>query len=136
MQAIITKYLPATNFKGSRIRAKCARGSILISYPHELSGEAVHLYAARELVKRFATEDFNQYKTPPDKNPWLKPRVCGGLPDGTFAHVYAGQFAEACAWMLKAESMQKGARDGCTMGEISLAIDAAREAFANAEGIK
>lgn len=67
MQAIITKYLPATNFKGSRIRAKCDRGSILISYPHELSGEAVHLYAARELVKRFAAQDFNQYKTPPEK---------------------------------------------------------------------
>ncbi len=41
MQAIKTKYIPATAVHGSRIKAECERGSIFIPYPHELSGEAV-----------------------------------------------------------------------------------------------
>jgi len=40
----------------------------------------------------------------------------------------------ACQMILRAESMQRGARDGCTMGEISLAIDIARKAVAHATG--
>jgi hypothetical protein len=50
MQAIITKYLPATATKGSRIKATCSAGSITISYPHELSGQAVHKAAAKALI--------------------------------------------------------------------------------------
>jgi hypothetical protein len=52
MQAIQTKYLPATNFKPSRIKATCAAGSITIAYPHELSGQAVHRAAAEALVDK------------------------------------------------------------------------------------
>ena len=52
MQAIQTKYLPATNTRGSRIKATCDRGSITIPYPRELSGDEVH----REAV-RFARDD-------------------------------------------------------------------------------
>lgn len=50
MKAIETKYLPATNFKGSRIKAYAEGGnSITISYPYELSGEDVHRKAAETL---------------------------------------------------------------------------------------
>jgi hypothetical protein len=52
MQAIITKYLPATATKGSRIKATCDAGSITISYPHELSGQAVHRTAAEALAAK------------------------------------------------------------------------------------
>ena len=57
MQTIITKYLPATNTKGSRIKATCNRGSCTIPYPYELSGDAVHNAAAQALVNRFILED-------------------------------------------------------------------------------
>lgn len=50
MKAIETKYLPATARKGSRIVASDSDGNrATISYPHELSGEACHLEAARQL---------------------------------------------------------------------------------------
>jgi hypothetical protein len=52
MQAITTKYLVATNTRGSRIKATCAAGSITIGYPHELSGMAVHAKAAKALVEK------------------------------------------------------------------------------------
>ena len=86
MQAIQTKYLPATNYRGSRVKATCERGSITIDYPHELSGDAVHVAAADALVARFVKEDAERYGT--KVNTWSRPRVCGGLPDGTYAHVY------------------------------------------------
>ena len=52
MQAIHTKYLPATNTRGSRIKATSAAGSVTIPYPHELSGQAVHRAAADALVAK------------------------------------------------------------------------------------
>jgi len=87
MQAIITKYLPATNTRGSRIKASCERGSITIDYPHELSGDAVHIAAADALVAKFVKEDKGKYGT--ERNPWESPRVCGEMPDGC-AHVFSG----------------------------------------------
>lgn len=53
MQAIITKYLPATDYKGSRIKATCEAGSITIGYPHEVSsGQACHRVAAEKLAAK------------------------------------------------------------------------------------
>lgn len=49
-QAIVTKYLGPTNFKGSRIKATSASGkSITVGYKSELSSEANHKAAARAL---------------------------------------------------------------------------------------
>lgn len=43
MQTITTKYLPATNTKGSRIKATTARGkSIIIPYDYEVSTDIAH----------------------------------------------------------------------------------------------
>lgn len=39
MQAIKTKYLPATNTKPSRIKAECEAGSITISYDYRLNSD-------------------------------------------------------------------------------------------------
>lgn len=86
MQAIITKFLPATNFKGSRIKAICDRGSITTAYPHDLSGDACHIHAVDMLVAKFVKEDAARYGT--KKNPWSKPRACGQLPNGDYAHVF------------------------------------------------
>lgn len=86
MQSIVTKYLPATNFKYSRIKATCERGSITISYPHELSGDACHIAAVDALMAKFIKEDAARYG--PHKNPWSAPRACGQMPDGNYAHVF------------------------------------------------
>lgn len=87
-QAILTRYLPATNSRGSRIKASCERGSITISYPDERNmGEDVHRAAVEALVAKFVAEDAKRYGT--DKNPWSRPFVSGGLPNGDWAHVFA-----------------------------------------------
>lgn len=53
MKAIVTKYHGPTNFKGSRITASDEDGNrTTISYPHELSGEAVHRKAAEALCEK------------------------------------------------------------------------------------
>lgn len=53
MKAIVTKYLPATDRKESRIKAT-AEGvkSITIPYPHELSDEDAHRKAAEAICVR------------------------------------------------------------------------------------
>lgn len=50
MNAITTKYLPASNVKGSRIKATAGNGqSIIISYPHEYGEERAAAEAAIQL---------------------------------------------------------------------------------------
>ncbi len=50
MKAIITKYHGPGNIMGARITAKDEDGNkVSISYPYELSGEAVHRLAAETL---------------------------------------------------------------------------------------
>ena len=58
MIAIHTKYISATNTRGSRIKAYTCNGMGLkgftatIAYPHELSGAACHFEAVKELIKK------------------------------------------------------------------------------------
>jgi len=53
MKAITTKYHGPTNTRGSRITASDLDGNrITISYPHELSGEAVYRAAAEALREK------------------------------------------------------------------------------------
>jgi hypothetical protein len=53
MKAIVTRYHGATNTRGSRITATDEDGNrITISYPYELSGEAVHRAAADALCAK------------------------------------------------------------------------------------
>ena len=87
MQSIQTKYLPSTDTRGSRIKAKCARGSITIPFPHELTGDAIHRAAVLALVTRFLDED--QAKgTPRETNFWNREFISGSLSDGSMAHVF------------------------------------------------
>jgi hypothetical protein len=51
-QAITTKYLAPTNFKGSRIKAECEAGNIVIAYNNSLSEEWAHREAFVALVKK------------------------------------------------------------------------------------
>ena len=53
MKAIFTKYHGPTNYKGSRISASDEdHNRVTISYPYELSGEAVHRKAAEALCTK------------------------------------------------------------------------------------
>jgi hypothetical protein len=52
MQAITTKFLSATNTRGSRIKATCDAGSVTISYPYELDYPDTHRKAAQALVDK------------------------------------------------------------------------------------
>lgn len=53
MKAIQTKYTGATNTRGARIIATDNDGNrVIISYPHELSGMAVHFEAAKALCSK------------------------------------------------------------------------------------
>lgn len=77
MQAIQTKYLCPTNSRGARIKATAAAGSITISYPHELSGQAVHRKAAEALVSKLGWND-----------PHYGGLLGGCLPDGSYCFVF------------------------------------------------
>lgn len=73
-QAIVTKYLPATNYKPSRIKASCDAGSITISYPHELKACDAHASAAIKLHHKLGWDEKNML-------------VVGELPD-SMSHGY------------------------------------------------
>jgi methionine salvage enolase-phosphatase E1 len=91
MQAVHTKYIPRTDKCGSLIKARCERGSITISYPFDLSGDEVHREAVRQLVARFIKEDEEDgICKHSSQNVWARPFVTGGLPDGTYAHIFVG----------------------------------------------
>lgn len=54
MIAINTKFFPATNFKGSRIKAYTFSGfQATISYPHEDSLVVCHFQAVKALVEKY-----------------------------------------------------------------------------------
>lgn len=52
MQAIETKYMGPTNFKGSRVKAVCAAGSLTIEWDDTLNSDENHLEAARKLAEK------------------------------------------------------------------------------------
>lgn len=77
MQAIQTKWLCPTNTKGSRIKAQCDAGSVIIPVDGRLNQEAGHRKAAMDLA---------------DKLDWVGDAygdmVTGSLPDGSYCHVF------------------------------------------------
>ena len=53
MIAIHTKFIPASNTRGSRIKAyTSSKWTATIPYPHELSFEQAHFAAVKELVSK------------------------------------------------------------------------------------
>jgi hypothetical protein len=86
MQAIQTRYIGPSNTKDARVKAWCERGSVTVSYPHELSGAAVHRAAVDALIAKFVTDDAARYGC--EKNPWQSDYVTGALPGGDYCHVF------------------------------------------------
>lgn len=56
MQAITTKYLPATNHKPARVKATATAGSVLVSYDSALRDDDAHKEAALALCRKFGWE--------------------------------------------------------------------------------
>ena len=53
MQTITTKYIPATNTNGSRIKATASSGiSVIMPYRYDMDTKQVHMEAARLLMKK------------------------------------------------------------------------------------
>ena len=52
MPVIETRYIPATDKKGSRVKATSEKKSVIIPFGHDCSIEAAHERAAREWLKR------------------------------------------------------------------------------------
>lgn len=52
MQAIVTKYLGATNTKGSRIKATASAGSVTVGYDHALNSSENHDAACKALADK------------------------------------------------------------------------------------
>jgi hypothetical protein len=53
MLAIHTKYISASNTKGSRIKARSDNGhSVIVSFDHSLHGHLVHFEAVKALVAK------------------------------------------------------------------------------------
>ena len=86
MQAIITRYLPATNTLGSRIKATAEAGSVTIPYPYHLCNWEAHRYAARILCDKLCHEHVTKWSDSTGGG-WELPLVSGTLPDGSMAHV-------------------------------------------------
>jgi len=86
MQAILVKYLPPTNFKGSRYKAWCERGSIIVSSDFKLDTGENAKAAAKALIARFLEEDKRGFGSVAC-NPWAGPWSIGGLPGGDWACV-------------------------------------------------
>ena len=89
MQAILTKVIPATNTRPTRIGASCARGRVQYSTTNltvEIGSDEAHRLAAAALCSAFIAEDEKQYGT--TNNPWAGAFVTGTLPNGDKCHVF------------------------------------------------
>ena len=76
-QAIATRYLGATNYRGSRIKATASAGSVTVGYDHALNLSENHLAAAVALANKFDWLSGDR----PGK------LITGGLANGDFVHV-------------------------------------------------
>lgn len=76
MQAIVTKYLPATNTRGSRIKATGWAASVTVNYDHRLGSIDNHQAAAQALCDKL-----NSAPHAIEDGAW-KIEADGEMPDG------------------------------------------------------
>lgn len=80
MQAITTKFVKPTDFKGSRIKATAEAGSVTIGWDHALNSEGNHIAAAKALCVKLGwvpAADNRHTET-----------VAGYLKAGQYVHVF------------------------------------------------
>ena len=52
MQAIVTKYIAPTSNKGTRMKATCSQGEIVVGYDYSIDVELNHAAAAKALIEK------------------------------------------------------------------------------------
>ena len=87
MQAIKTKYIGPTNYRGSRVKAECEALTIIIGWDDALDSEANHIAAARELCNRMVKRNEKLYGNGAGYS-WSLPFYTGGLKNDGYAHVF------------------------------------------------
>lgn len=78
-QAITTKFYKATDHLGSRINARCWKGSITVHYDHSMNADDNHFAAARALVEKMGWAD----------QPWAQCWAAGSTFDNSGYHFVA-----------------------------------------------
>ena len=105
MQAILTKIIPATNTRGTRIKATCAAGSLTVDY-HSVDEGGIfseqdrHAAVARMLVKKIWGD------RPQEQNHDV---ITGCLPSGDYCHVLS-------SFPIAAQKMRDSIREGSPHG--------------------
>jgi len=90
-QAIKTKYLGATNFRGARIKATCAADQITIPWSYDLGTESNHDSARKSLQIKICREIEKRDGYSRANEPWIQPMIGGALPNGEgYAFVFVG----------------------------------------------
>jgi hypothetical protein len=87
MQAIITKFLCPTNFKGSRYKASCEAGSITISADDALNIDGNHKAACDALCAKLDARNTARYGAGM-RAIWSLPKAIGTIPSGEHVHVF------------------------------------------------
>lgn len=85
MQAIITKYIPCTNTRGSRVKATADAGSVTLGWADALNTDENHNAAALALAHKFG---------------WKGEYVPGGLPSNNGnVYVFTGHGRDRAAYV-------------------------------------
>ena len=79
-QAIITKWIGPTNTRGSKIKARCAGGSVTLHYDDALNLDENHRVAAQRLREKMQW----------DKLPYVSGMIGGTIFDGRMVWVFTG----------------------------------------------
>lgn len=79
MQAIVTKYIPPSACRGSRVKASAAAGSLTIAFGNEKSDAGNYTAAARALAIRYG---------------WSGQWIGGSTPDQNYVFVWVGPNAQ------------------------------------------
>jgi len=77
-QAIVTKYLGATDTQGARVSASCESGRSIVAWKYNLSSFENHEHACKVLQQKMSSAT----------KVWLDDMICGALPDGRKAFVF------------------------------------------------
>jgi hypothetical protein len=85
--AIVAKYIPASNTRGSRIQVKSQRSRRSYSYPHEKSGDEVFKHAVAEYLGEILREDTRKYGEHATGWGTLADYSVGQIPSGEYVFV-------------------------------------------------
>lgn len=88
-QAITTKYLPATNHRGERVKATAQAGSVTVSWDYDLNTEANHKAAAQALADKMGWNATSPLSRAPRTSVWHS----GADHKGNYVHVLERRFA-------------------------------------------